>query len=312
MYALDTLITTFIIKRKESFAGLEYFRNGGYFTNTSAWEVGTLMLFAFYVLILKILIEDNILFGKKINIKLSQGRIYLFILIIISMIATGSRSAILSLPIFMLVLLFNSKKQTVFYYLTSIVLFAGAYSILDTTGFDRIINSFNPEYYRIDDFSESTVAARVLFYSLYFWNWNMPLFGYGQRTFDVVSKGFVDPGSLYTNLWASIGPIGFFIFVFFIFSIFKKAWYYRKHNVGLFQIAVILSMIILNAGESALVEVRATYFYILQGILLSIYYLNYVKAIIPNNKKIKQVTYSSLEQTSVKSSECELTTTRLL
>jgi len=263
-YALDIVLDVLLTGGKLEEGGVSYFRSAGYLTNLGGWVFGVLFLYAVYICFFWIEIS------KTISSKLKYLLIFIFS---IFLLLSGSRGSILSLVGFLIIVFFFSARDfkriinisfiVIFIVITGTLLFSN----FDPIGFERLSQSFSPDYYSTDSGVSSTAVFRIMLMQEYLFNWKLPLFGFGQRSYAFVFD-YSDPGSQYVSTMITLGIVGFVIFFLLNFSIFSYFYKYRIQRNAKIVLAALVSLVIVNGGESALVELRGYYYWVMIGLFI--------------------------------------------
>ncbi|MGA7161824.1 MAG: O-antigen ligase family protein [Bacteroidota bacterium] len=265
-YALDIVLDVLITGGKREELGESYFRSDGYLTNLGAWVFGVLFLYAIYVCFFSIEISKR---------DSSKMKYFLIVTFFILLLFSGSRSSILSLFAFLAILFLfsarNLKNVIRISALVIVILITGAFlfSSLDPDGFARLSQSFSPDYYAPGNGVNSTALYRIILMREYLFNWSLPIFGFGQRSYAFVFD-YTDPGSQYVLTMITLGIVGLVLFFLLNFSLFAYFYRYRTQRIAKVILAVMISLIIVNGGESALVEIRGYYYWVMMGIFIVI------------------------------------------
>ena len=143
------------------------------------------------------------------------------------------------------------------------------YSNYNYDGFTMLKDALSLDYILNPDPGESTFATRAFHMKKYLFNFDIPLLGYGSRTFRLLNA-VQDSGSLYVNLWFSYGPLAFFIFLIFLIRNLRKNFLSTpKIFLNSFMWIIITISLIGGFSETTLLGTRGLYFFILLGVVLN-------------------------------------------
>ena len=251
--------------------GYETIRSSGLIFKLPAYSAATM---EFY-LILYLVLYNYYINGKlyeKMQLKINKTILLYILVVLVGVFITGFRSAILvSLGFFLLLALFSgnitSKIKTLLFASFILVTSLFVYSNYNPGGFVLLKQAISLDYILNPDASVSTFASRLDYMNKYLFNFTLPIFGYGGRTFGIINS-ISDSGSLYVNLWFSYGALGFFIFILFLLKLLKDNFFNKeKVFINSYLVIVILCALVSGLSETTLLGTRGLYFFVILGII---------------------------------------------
>ncbi len=251
--------------------GYETIRASGFIFKTPAWSAATMVFYLIMVLVFYNYFINGKLY-EKMKLIVNKKIVVYVIIALLGIFIIGFRSAILvAMGYFILLAIFSgnitSKIKTFLFAICLLSVGLDLYSRYSPGGFLLLKQAVSPDYLLNPNPGVSTFASRLFYMKKYLFNFNLPIFGYGEGTFGLKNV-ISDYVSLYVNLWFSYGSLGFFTFILFILKLLKDNLFSKPRIfINSYLVIVILCALVGGLSETTLLGTRGLYFFVLLGII---------------------------------------------